>query len=60
MLLIEIMNKMEAQVHLRGKNSKMPGGTKGLTEGYDPHMLYVARLCEESWAIGRKEKTVDC
>ena len=59
-LLLEIIGDIETQEQRRKKNEKRPAGMKGLEEGYDPHMLDVARLSDLSWSQVTEETIARC
>lgn len=55
-----IVNNLECSKKPRDESSSLKAGMKGLSEGFDPHILDVCVIDEERWAPVTQETDVSC
>lgn len=59
-MLHQILKDVETRQKRREDSIAMPPGMRGLSEGFDPHMLDVTNLVKETWDLVSKETVVRC
>lgn len=59
-MLQKTTSELESRKERRGNCSSTPAVMHGMTEGFDPHMLDVTSMVEDSWAQVSKETTARC
>lgn len=59
-LLRAIIADIESRAERRELNRGLKSGMKGICEGFDPHMLDVARMAKDAWDLVRTETAARC
>ena len=59
-MLKQIVIDIEQRAEKKNFNKKMKSGTKGIGEGYDPHMLDVAEMVFDTWKDVTQQTIVRC
>lgn len=59
-ILRQIMSELESRQELRDNCSSVLAGMRGMTEGFDPHILDVTSMVKDSWDEVFKKKILWC